>query len=119
MPSLFFSVITIILGIVCILSSYFEWTWFWRLGGVGDLMYRKMGHSSMRMLYAFLGMGFIMVVIKDWFDALLPDVIRQICFAGTMAAIVGVVLFVLYGGFFKVKNKKDEINVDPIDKTNS
>ena len=119
MPSWFFSIITIIFGIVCILSSYFEWTWFWRLGGVGDLIYKKMGHSSMRMLYAFLGTGLIIVVIKDWFDVLLPDVISQLCFAGMMAGIVGLVLFILYRDFFRVKNKKNKIYADSTDNPES
>lgn len=32
-------------GIFNILSSYYEWTWWWRLGGVGDYIYNRFGHE--------------------------------------------------------------------------
>jgi hypothetical protein len=101
------SIGTIILGIICILSSYYEWTWFWRLGGVGDSLYKRVGHSSMRLLYAFLGLSFLLVELNDWLDLVLPGVLSQLCFVVSLIIVMCLLVYGWRRNRFKKKSNTD------------
>lgn len=63
--SIVFLIIVALGGLICILSSLYEWTWFWRLSGLSSLFYKRFGHEATRVSYGFGGVLLLVLASRE------------------------------------------------------
>jgi hypothetical protein len=112
--SIWFSVIILLIGIFCILSSYFQWTWWWRLGGAGNWFYNKFGHEKTRLLYAVTGFLMVSLLIRQFIEAIWTTAFGKVVILAFVLVIAG---FIFYASRRQatLKNKKNKIDTDETD----
>lgn len=96
MEKLPFLIIVAIGGGICILSSVYEWTWWWRLGGIGKFFYNRFGHQNTRLYFGLIGILLVASVVGDIIKIILSSAWGKILFTALVLLALSFISYMKY-----------------------
>ncbi len=93
--NVFFSIAEISIGLLCLLSSYYQWTWWWRLSGVGNYLHNRFGPDATRFVYGFTGVLLISEVAKEVVASILSTNLGRLSVLTLSSLIVGFIFITI------------------------
>ncbi|MBI5666602.1 MAG: hypothetical protein HZC41_01225 [Chloroflexi bacterium] len=92
-----FLILFLLAGIFTFLSAVNNWSWWWRISGVGNWFYKRYGHEATRLSYGFIGMLLIVAAMLD---------IGKTLLATTLGKFFVIVILLITIGFMGYKKLK-------------